>query len=67
MATQRAALERSGRLRAESQLAELELSRRSAIPQLIGLGLTVEQVASSLGLTVLEVQAVVDAECVDVE
>ena len=65
LATKQAALERSGRLRAESQLAEMKLSRRSAIPQLIGLGLTIEQIATSLGLTILEVQAVVNVESID--
>jgi hypothetical protein len=46
-------IERSARTQAEAKLT-------AAIPQLIGLGLSVEQVASSLGLTIAEVQGVVE-------
>jgi Uma2 family endonuclease len=41
--------ERSSRIQAESKLT-------AAVPQLLGLGLTVEQVANSLGLTIEEVE-----------
>jgi Uma2 family endonuclease len=44
-----ATTERSARTQAEAKLT-------AAIPQLIGLGLSVEQVASSLGLTIAEVK-----------
>jgi predicted transposase YdaD len=48
-----ATTERSARTQAEAKLT-------AAIPQLIGLGLSIEQVAQSLGLTIAEVQAVVE-------
>ena len=48
-----ATTERSARTQAEAKLT-------AAIPQLIGLGLSVEQVSQSLGLTIAEVEAVVE-------
>ena len=56
-------MERSAKVRSESALTQAELARdvaqaqlTAAIPQLMSLGLTVEQVASSLGLTVERVK-----------
>ncbi len=57
----RSALEASecARELAEVQLAASELARRSAIPQLLSLGLTSEQIANSLGLTIGEVESAI--------
>jgi predicted transposase YdaD len=43
----------------ERQRAEqAEQARRDAVPRLLGMGLSVEQVAEALGLSVEEVQAI---------
>jgi transcriptional regulator with XRE-family HTH domain len=47
------------RVKEERQRAEqAEQARRDAIPRLLGMGLSVEQVAEALGLSVEEVQAI---------
>jgi predicted transposase/invertase (TIGR01784 family) len=47
------------RVEEERQRAEqAEQARRDAIPRLLGMGLSVEQVAEALGLSVEEVQAI---------
>jgi Uma2 family endonuclease len=48
--------ERSARQQAETQLEQERSARRSAIPRLLSLGLTTEQIAESLGLTIQEVE-----------
>ncbi|MFB2919656.1 Uma2 family endonuclease [Aerosakkonema funiforme] len=49
---QRAEQERQRAESAEAALASAEQARRDAVPQLLAMGLSVEQVASALGLTV---------------
>ena len=46
---------------AETQAETERSARRSAIPRLASLGLTVEQIAESLGLSIAEVQAKIDS------
>jgi predicted transposase/invertase (TIGR01784 family) len=47
------------RFEEERQRAEqAEQARRDAVPRLLGMGLSVEQVAEALGLSVEEVQAI---------
>ena len=60
LAEAQAETERSAREAAEAQLAASELARRSAIPQLLSLGLTTEQIANSLGLTIAQVEAAIE-------
>jgi Uma2 family endonuclease len=60
LAEAQAETDRSARELAEAQLAASELARRSAIPQLLSLGLTTEQIANSLGLTIAQVEAAIE-------
>jgi DNA-binding NarL/FixJ family response regulator len=57
LAETQAETERSARHLAETQAETERSARRSAIPRLASLGLTVEQIAESLGLSIAEVQA----------
>jgi len=57
LAEMQAETERSARHLAETQAETERSARRSAIPRLASLGLTVEQIAESLGLSIAEVQA----------
>ena len=52
-----------GKKRAETEQArqQAEQARQNAIPRLLGLGLTVEQVAEALSLSVADVQAFADS------
>jgi DNA-binding NarL/FixJ family response regulator len=52
-------VEISQRFEEERQRADqAEQTRRDAVPRLLGMGLSVEQVAEALGLSVEEVQAI---------
>jgi hypothetical protein len=61
LAETQAETERSARELAETQAETERSARRSAIPRLARLGLTAEQIAESLGLSIAEVQAKVDS------
>jgi Uma2 family endonuclease len=61
LAETQAETERSARQRAETQAETERSARRSAIPRLASFGLTVEQIAESLGLSIAEVQAEIDS------
>ena len=61
LAETQAETERSARHLAETQAETERSARRSAIPRLARLGLTVEQIAESLGLSIAEVQAEIDS------
>ena len=57
LAEMQAETERSARHLAETQAETERSARRSAIPRLASLGLTVEQIAESLGLSIAEIDA----------